>query len=125
MKRKQHNRKQNLPSRGGLPIRNMVTAPPGWVCVQSDYSSIEMAGLAQYCYSTFGFSRLRDIINAGICPHFWFAGVYKGLIRPEDVRTDEEYVTELMAYLKENVSKTERQVSKVANFNWSAISERV
>ena len=107
---------QNLPSRGGLPLRNMFTVPKGWVCVQSDYSSIEMAGLAQYCYSTFGFSRLRDIINSGICPHFWFAGVYKGLIKPEDVRTDPEYVSELMAYLKDNVSKTERQVSKVANF---------
>ena len=107
---------QNLPSRGGLPLRNMFTAPKGWVCVQSDYSSIEMAGLAQYCYSTFGFSRLRDIINSGICPHFWFAGVYKGLIKPEDIRTDPEYVSELMTYLKDNVSKTERQVSKVANF---------
>ena len=107
---------QNLPSRGGLPLRNMFTAPKGWVCVQSDYSSIEMAGLAQYCYSTFGYSRLRDIINSGICPHFWFAGVYKGLIKPEDIRTDPEYVSELMAYLKDNVSKTERQVSKVANF---------
>ena len=107
---------QNLPSRGGLPIRNMVTAPDGWVCVQSDFSSIEMAGLAQYCYSTFGFSRLRDIINAGICPHYWFAGVYKGIIKPEDLRTDPEYVKELMAFLTENVTKKERQVSKVANF---------
>lgn len=104
---------QNIPARGGLPLRNMVTAAPGWVLLQTDYSSLEMAGLAQHCYSRYGISRLRDVLNAGVDPHRWFAGVFTKVINADDLKLDPESVAELSEFLTGTISKRDRNLAKV------------
>lgn len=117
---------QNLPSRNGLPLRNVVTAPPGWVCVQTDFTAAEMCGLAQHCYTTYGISRLRDILNAGVDAHYWFAGVFTGVVKAEDLRLDPEYVAEMSALLEEKVDKNARSLAKIFNFGLpGSLSARV
>lgn len=108
---------QNFPSRDEeYPLRNYFRAPDGWLYCATDYSSLEMASFAQSCWTRFRVSRLRELINAGICPHYWFAGVIKGLIDPDKMDFRPEAVKELMVMLHENISKAERQFAKVPNF---------
>jgi DNA polymerase-1 len=47
-------------------IRPCFLAPtPGWWLLSVDYSALELVSLAQKCYDLFGYSVLRDQINAG------------------------------------------------------------
>ena len=58
---------------------------------------------------------MRDIINAGIDPHRWFAGVMKKLITTDLSQKDHpEWVAELNKFLKENVPDSVRQLAKAA-----------
>ena len=117
---------QNLPSRNGLPLRNMFVPPPGWVFAQTDFTAAEMCGLAQHCYTTYGVSRLRDILNAGVDAHYWFAGVFTGVVKAEDLRLDPEYVAEMSALLEEKVDKNARSLAKIFNFGLpGSLSARV
>jgi hypothetical protein len=62
---------------------------------------------------------LRDVINSGVDPHYWFAGVRAGLITNDtDFIHSEQKIKELSKFLKENVSKEERQHAKMANFGF-------
>ena len=58
---------------------------------------------------------MRDVINAGLDPHRWFAGVMNKIIKPDlSHATDPEWVNETKAFLKEKVSDTLRQYAKAA-----------
>lgn len=117
---------QNLPSRNGLPLRNMFAPPPGWVCVQTDFTAAEMCGLAQHCYTTYGVSRLREILNAGVDAHYWFAGVFTGVVKAEELRLDPESVASMSALLEEKVDKNARSLAKIFNFGLpGSLSARV
>ena len=60
---------------------------------------------------------MRDVINAGLDPHRWFAGVMNKIISPDlSKKDDPEWVAQLKAYLKEHVSDKQRQFAKAANF---------
>jgi hypothetical protein len=109
---------QNLPSREKrFPLKNVFAPYPGTILCATDYSFIELVSFAQTCYSRFGFSTMRDIINAGIDPHRWFAGVMTGLITTDLKRKDDpEWVEELNTFLKANVPDDKRQLAKCANF---------
>lgn len=83
-----------------------VPAPPGAaytprrrdaVLVAIDYSQQELCFLAEHCVRNFGFSRLADTINAGVCVHRKTASEY--FKKPTDCITAEE-----------------RQFGKVPNF---------
>jgi len=68
---------QQMP-RGGR-VRECFVARPGKVFVSCDYSALEMATLAQVCY-TMGFgSEMRDAINAGQDLHVKLAARFIGL----------------------------------------------
>lgn len=41
------------------------------VVLSVDFKALELVSAAQKCYSLFGYSALRDVINAGIDPHEW------------------------------------------------------
>ena len=69
---------QNWPRGDGM--RGVFVAPQGKVLVATDYSAIELASLSQHCYTTQGYSRMRDIINADVDLHCWFAARCMGLI---------------------------------------------
>lgn len=59
---------------------------------------------------------MRDVINAGLDPHRWFAGVMNKIITPDlENKDDPEWVAKTKAFLKENVSDALRQNAKAAN----------
>lgn len=109
---------QNLPSREKAhPIKNVFAPFEGTILCATDYSFIELVSFAQTCYSRFGFSVMRDVINADIDPHRWFAGIMIGLIKPDlSGKDDPEWVAKLNKYLKENVPDDTRQIAKAGNF---------
>lgn len=81
----------------------------------TDFSFVELVNLAESCIQRFGFSVMGDIINAGVDPHRWFAGVRKRIIDSKtDFTKDPKAVEEINAFLAENISKKERQDSKAA-----------
>lgn len=61
---------------------------------------------------------MRDVINAGLDPHRWFAGVMHKIITPDlSKANDPEWVKATSAYLKEHVSDEQRQGAKMANLS--------
>jgi len=67
---------QQLPKLGG--IREMFVAKPGHTFIITDYSAIELATLAQVCYSKYGYSDMMDRINGGEDLHKYYASVMHG-----------------------------------------------
>lgn len=105
---------QQYPSRDKeFPLKNMFRPPTGTILVATDFSFAELVSLAQCCYTKYGESVLRDIINADVCPHYFFAGVMLGLISPDiSFCKDPDEVKKVKAYLKEHVATEERQKAK-------------
>lgn len=58
---------QNPGTEGG--VRECYVPRPGCVFLQSDYSTLELCTLAEYCVEVVGFSELGRILNAGEDPH--------------------------------------------------------
>lgn len=95
----------------------MFCAPEGAILCATDFSFIELCAFAQTCYSRFGYSVMRDVINAGIDPHRWFSGVMNKVIKPDlSKKDDPEWVAQLNAFLKEKITSDARQLAKAANF---------
>lgn len=109
---------QNLPSRQKVySLKNMYCPPPGAILCATDFSFVQLCAFAQACYTRFGASAMRDIINAGVDPHRWFAGVmYKVIGAQTDRMTDPQYVDRLSAKLKQTITDSQRQLAKAANF---------
>jgi DNA polymerase I-like protein with 3'-5' exonuclease and polymerase domains len=113
---------QNVPKERG--IREMYCAAPGWVLVSIDYDQIELCSLAQACFVKYGKSRMKDIINAGIDVHGWFACILEGKLTREQIEIDPENhaviqsIIELIKDMKENNKdfKRSRALSKVCDF---------
>lgn len=86
----------------------------GMILCATDFSFIELCAFAQTCYSRFGVSVMRDVINAGLDPHRWFAGVMEKLITPDlSHKDDPKWVCEMKQFLKENVPDEVRQKAKM------------
>ena len=77
----------------------MFKAAPGNKLLITDYSAIELATLAQVCYSTFGYSEMRNRINAGEDLHRYYASIMNNCAI-------------------EDVTKQQRQEAKAANFGF-------
>lgn len=96
----------------------MYTPPAGTVLVSTDYSFAELVALAQDCLTEFGQSTLADIINADVCPHYFYAGVMRGIIKPDTAFCkDPAEVARMKAFLKEKIPKEVRQQAKAVNQN--------
>lgn len=54
---------QQPPRKGG--VRECFKPRPGYVYIDCDYSTIELAALAQVCYTMFGYSKIRDALIEG------------------------------------------------------------
>ena len=67
---------QQLPS--GSPVREAITARPGNLFFCIDYNSLELRTLATVCQNQIGFSKLRDVLVAGIDPHSYAAAMFAG-----------------------------------------------
>lgn len=62
---------QNLPQEPGM--REACVARVGCGLIACDFETAELVSFAQVCFAKFGFSKLRDAINAGKDPHLMFA----------------------------------------------------
>ena len=88
---------QQLPRIGG--IREMFIPKKGSKLLITDYSAIELSTLAQVCYNRYGYSEMRDRINAGEDLHRYYASIMNGCTQEE-------------------VTKQQRQEAKAANFGF-------
>jgi DNA polymerase I-like protein with 3'-5' exonuclease and polymerase domains len=88
---------QQLPKEGG--IRQLFKAQEGNTFLITDYSTLELATLAQVCYKRYGRSLMRDKINDGEDLHKYYASV-------------------LYSKPISDVTKGERQSAKAANFGF-------
>jgi len=88
---------QNLPRKPG--VRECFVPSKGKWLITCDYSTVELATLAQSCYTRFGFSAMRDAINAGQDLHNAFAAEF--------------YAIEMAA-----VDGDQRQFAKAPNFGF-------
>jgi DNA polymerase I-like protein with 3'-5' exonuclease and polymerase domains len=60
---------------------------------------------------------MADVINAGIDPHRWFAGVMNKIITADLTHKDDpEWVAKTNTFLEAHVTKKQRQDAKAANF---------
>lgn len=108
---------QNLPRKDG--IRRLVVAPPGQVLLAIDYCQLELCTLSQDCFTRFGHSRMREIINSGVDVHRWLGAKASGVLTAErDLRgsfTQEEAFA-LDEWLKTVVDKPLRNFAKIGDF---------
>jgi len=89
---------QQLPKFGG--IREMfIPKDPESTFIITDYAAVELATLAQVCYSRYGYSEMRDRINGGEDLHKYYASIMNGC-------------------KAEEVTKQQRQEAKAANFGF-------
>lgn len=88
---------QQIPKIGG--VRELFIPDEGKVFIDVDYSAIELATLAEVCYSYYGESYMRDRINDGQDLHKYYASVMRNC--PID-----------------KVTKQWRQEAKAANFGF-------
>ncbi len=110
---------QNVPGSDG--IRSMYIPKRGHYMASIDYSQLELCSLAQHCYTKLGRSRMRELINAKIDLHSWFAGKTAGIITEEnDYDGTEESrlaVISMCEDIKANHNKL-RKNAKAANFGF-------
>lgn len=102
---------QNLPRKDGM---RECFVPRGWqaptpaernVFIACDFGMAELVALAQVTYSMFGFSCMRDVLNAGQDPHLKFAATTLGL--QYDIAVQRKHEKEL---------KDQRQMAKTFSF---------
>lgn len=67
---------QNPPSKGGL--RGCFTARSGCTLIATDYGQVELVALAEVTYQAFGYSKMRDLINADRDIHVDFGSQIMG-----------------------------------------------
>lgn len=60
-------------------IRQAFVPRPGFVFIQADFPQLELYTLAQCCIKWLGFSKLGDMLNAGLDPHLAFAATLLGI----------------------------------------------
>lgn len=90
-------------------VREAFEPRDGWLFIGADYSSIEMATLAQHCIDLCGYSKLADDINAGKDPHLNIAAQLAGISYDEALerkKAGDKEIAEL------------RQHAKPANFGF-------
>jgi DNA polymerase I-like protein with 3'-5' exonuclease and polymerase domains len=76
---------QQIPglTEGNLNVRACFVPDPGHVFCSIDFSSLELCSFAQTCYSLFGYSALRDAINAGYDAHAYLGAQLAAALSPE------------------------------------------
>lgn len=98
---------QQLPRTGGVR-ECFVPKTKGNVFVDIDYSSIELSAIAQLCYSLFGYSRIKDLINTN-----------KDLHTATAAAVFEVDGGDLTKQNKGKVLPDQRQFAKIVNFGFN------
>jgi DNA polymerase I-like protein with 3'-5' exonuclease and polymerase domains len=84
---------QNPPKDGG--VRGIYVPKPGYLFLATDFNQLELCALAQSCWTRFGKSRMRELINDGVDLHFWFGDVIAqkaGIFFTEDQAESKERI---------------------------------
>jgi hypothetical protein len=68
---------QQIPRDGGL--REAFVPSPGTLFLIVDYAFIELVTLAAVCLARFGWSKLAEVILAGVDPHAYTAAMFEGM----------------------------------------------
>ena len=105
-------------------IREMYIATPGYALVSCDYNQQELIALAQSCYSRFGYSLMRDLINNDIDIHGYMGSTINGSfegIPMLDVKKEEllnEYKERIKKFKSSDPKRFKelRQLSKALDF---------
>ena len=105
-------------------IREMYIASPGYALVSCDYNQQELIALAQSCYTRFGKSLMRDLINNDIDIHGYMGSTIHGCFKGLDMLdvTKEDSLREYKKRIKDFKSsdpkrfKELRQLSKALDF---------
>lgn len=113
---------QNLPQEEG--IREHYIADPGYVINSCDYGQQELVALAQNCYSRYGYSRMKDLINNDIDIHGYVATRLGGLFqRLPDFNVDDLDIVKTYQGVIESFKTDDpdrfghlRKLSKALNF---------
>lgn len=63
--------------------RRCYVPRPGFLFFSVDYNQMELGTLAQKCYTLFGFSKMRDLINANVDLHSWLGAQIAVEIDPQ------------------------------------------
>lgn len=74
---------QNLPRKPGL--RECFVPREGCTLIACDYGQAELVALAQVTYSAFGYSNMREVLNAGMDLHLDFGASMMGISYAEAV----------------------------------------
>jgi hypothetical protein len=97
---------QNLTRAGG--IRGIYIPEDGFLFLATDFNQLELCSLAQSCWTRFGRSKMRELINAGVDLHYWFGDIIAvkagRIFTPEEADSDER--------------KEFRSRAKAANFGY-------
>ena len=116
------NPKQNYPQEPG--IREQYIPAPGHVYVFCDYGQEELIALAQTCYTKYGFSVMRTLINKGLDLHGMTMAHNEGKV-PKDIGEKIENMPEedlqnlknmLKWYKEDKQGKKIRSTGKGLNF---------
>lgn len=104
---------QQMPRKGA--IREAHVARPGYVFVAIDYDALELASLAQVSYDLFGFSKMKDYINAGNDPHCAMGAQLLSVKKGRKISYEEFYEAKNNG---DPEAKFYRQMAKAANFGF-------
>lgn len=113
---------QNLPQEKNL--REIYIPRPGYVFIACDYSQEELISLAQTCYTKYGFSVMRELINKGLDLHGMVMAFIDNKV-PIDIGEkiknisddDLKNLKNMLKYYKETPEgKALRKLGKILNF---------
>lgn len=113
---------QNLPQEKNL--REIYIPKPGHVFIACDYSQEELIALSQTCYTKYGFSVMRELINKGLDLHGMTMAYNAGKV-PKDIGKKIQNISEedlqnlknMLKWYKENSEgKNLRKIGKILNF---------
>lgn len=80
---------QNPPRKGGL--RGCFTARSGCTLIATDFGQAELVSLAEICFQSFGYSTMRDLLNAGLDLHVDFGRQVMGVKVGQDISYDQAW----------------------------------
>jgi DNA polymerase-1 len=104
---------QNPPRKGGM--RECFIARPGCTLIAADYGQAELVSLAQVTYSAFGYSKMRDLLNAGRDIHVDFGSQVMAVRQGKPITYEEAWALHLA---KDKEMKDMRQLAKAADFGF-------
>ncbi len=104
---------QNPPRKGGM--RECFIARPGCTFIACDYGQAELVSLAQITYAAFGYSKMRDLLNAKMDIHVDFGKEVLATKRGVKLSYADAWA---MHKAKDAMMKEYRQLAKSADFGF-------